>query len=135
MRPGMVKEGASQMIASEENPKRFALATGRPGGKTPTMDARVTRLETHMEYVRTDLSEIKATQKETEKAIAGLTTLVNNIPLQIETSQIKISNEIKELPTKSELKNYNLQMIGIGVAILILVVGGIVGGLDGIEVN
>lgn len=47
----------------------------RPGGGGPTsgaMDQRVTRLETHMEYVREDMSEIKASLASIAASVDGL---------------------------------------------------------------
>jgi hypothetical protein len=40
---------------------------------------------------------------------------------------------MSQLPTKSDLKNYNLQYAAISFAFLVLVVGGIIGGLDWIK--
>ena len=72
------------------------------------MDARVTKLETHMEYVRKDLD-----------AISGkLDKLVEN------TSQ---------LPTKRDLTTNTFAAIGIGFAVMAIVVGGIIGGLGWIQ--
>lgn len=118
------------------------IAGGNPGsslkggggdGTYDSMETRVAVLETHMAYVRADLSEIKSTQKDTDRAIRDLSNVAAKIPGQINESELKISNQLKDLPTKSDLKNYNLQMIAIGIAVLILVIGGIIGGLDWIK--
>ena len=47
----------------DEMARQFArqgLRQGSGGGNSDGMDSRVTKLETHMEYVRSDLSDIKA---------------------------------------------------------------------------
>jgi len=115
--------------------RALLLSGGGNDGTGTSMDARVTRLETHMEYVRADLSEIKAGQKATEAALASLASAAEKLSSKIDISELKISNQIKDLPTKSDLKNYNLQLIGIGIAILILVVTGIAGGLVFVKHN
>jgi hypothetical protein len=75
------------------------------------MDARVTRLETHMEYVRADLSELKAGQRETTKSLAELALKVD------------------KLPTKADLWSWKLQWLAIALVGFATIVGGIIGGL------
>ncbi len=108
--------------------ERVRLRGAGGGGTGDSMDARVTRLETHMEYVRADLSEIKAGQKSTGSAIAVLTATADKLSSKIDGSELKLSSQMRDLPTKADLKNYNLQLMAIGIAILILVVTGIAGG-------
>jgi hypothetical protein len=76
---------------------------------------RITRLETHFEYIRRDLDEIKTGQKE---AAASMSALIRSVD---------------HLPTKDDLWTWKIQWLAIGVALLILIVGGIVGGLDFIK--
>jgi len=121
------------------------------GGTGDSMDARVTRLETHTEYMRADLAEIKAGQKlmqesihalsqstqesiqklaqSTQDSVYTLTLAIEKVSTEAKLSEGRLRAEMKELPTKNDLRNYQLQAIGIGIAVLILVVTGIAGGL------
>lgn len=92
----------SEIKASLNQPTR--LKDGDGGGTFSGMEERVAKLETHFEYVRKDLDEIKADQK---TIIAALTAL----------------------PTKKDLDSWRWQWLATGVAILALTVGGITGGL------
>lgn len=74
------------------------------GGTSDGMEERVTRLETHFEYVRKDLDEIKADQK-------------------------KIISALSALPTKRDLTTNILVMVAIGLSVMAITVGGIIGGL------
>lgn len=76
------------------------LQAGGGGGTSGSMDQRVTRLETHFEYVRKDLDEIKTSLK-----------------------------KLDDLPTKRDLDSWRWQWLATGIAILALTVGGITGGL------
>lgn len=76
------------------------LRNGGPGDTSGGMDQRVTRLETHFEYVRKDLDEIRTSLK-----------------------------KLDDLPTKRDLAGYWIASITVGLAILAITVGGIVGGL------
>lgn len=80
------------------------LKSGGGGGTFDGMDGRVSRLEAHMEHVRTDMSEIKLDLKAT-------------------------LSKLNELPTKADLNTWRWQWIATGVAIIALTVGGITGGL------
>lgn len=77
------------------------------GGTSDGMNTRITRLETHMEYVQRDLAELKAGQG---KILGKL-------------------DRLTELPTKRDLDTWRWQWIAAGVAIIALTVGGITGGL------
>jgi len=81
------------------------------------MDARVTALEIHMEYVRSDLAELKAGQKEMAKALAELASVV------------------KELPTKNDLWAWKMQWLAIALVGFATIVGGIIGGLDWLKTH
>lgn len=76
------------------------MRKGGPGDTSGGMDQRVTRLETHFEYVRKDLDEIKTSLK-----------------------------KLDDLPTKRDLAGYWIASITVGLAILAITVGGIIGGL------
>lgn len=81
------------------------LLHGGGGGSTSGgMESRVTKLETHMEYVRRDLDSILLTQD-------------------------KILEKLGALPTRSDLNTWRWQWIAAGLAIIALTVGGITGGL------
>jgi septal ring factor EnvC (AmiA/AmiB activator) len=99
------------------------------------MDARVSVLETHMEYVRADLAEIKAEQKVTSAAIASLAAATEKLSAKVDATEVRLSAQMATLPTRSDLRNYYTQSLAIGFAFLVLVVGGIVGGLDWIKVH
>jgi len=81
------------------------------------MDARVSQLETHMEYMRETVSEIKAIQKEMSKSLADLTMKVD------------------KLPTKDDLWSWKVQWLAIALGTVAFIVGGIVGGLDWIKTH
>ena len=80
------------------------LQHGGPGGTSGGMEERVTRLETHMEYVRRDLDSISS----------KLDKLVDNTAA---------------LPTRADLNTWRWQWSATGLAIIALTVGGITGGL------
>lgn len=80
------------------------LQHGDGGGTYDGMETRVTRLETHMEYVRRDLDEVKADLK---VILAALPTFA----------------------TKRDLANFTLAGLGLGFAVMAIVIGGIIGGL------
>lgn len=81
-----------------------ALKGGRGGGTSGGMEERVTRLETHFEYVRRDLDDIRGTQS-------------------------KILDIVIAQPTRSDLNTWRWQWIATGIAIVALTIGGITGGL------
>ncbi|HKR87700.1 MAG TPA: hypothetical protein VJS38_05950 [Phenylobacterium sp.] len=106
--PMLIRLNDLQRQLDEVRQSKAPLETGSGGGDSMGMDARVTKLETHMEYVRKDLD-----------AISGkLDKLVEN------TSQ---------LPTKRDLTTNTFAAIGIGFAVMAIVVGGIIGGLGWIQ--
>jgi hypothetical protein len=69
------------------------------------MENRVSKLETHMEYVRRDLDDIRSDLK---TVIATINTL----------------------PTRADLNTFRWQWVATAVAIIALTVGGIIGGLS-----
>jgi hypothetical protein len=98
--------------------QKAAQLSGDGGdGTSYGMDARVTRLETHMEYVRSDLSELKAGQKETTKALSSL------------------ASSLEKLPTKNDLWAWKLTWLTIALVGFATIVGGIIGGLDWIKTH
>jgi hypothetical protein len=88
------------------------------------MDARVTALEIHMEYVRSDLAELKAGQKEMAKALAELSQ---------ELSAVNFA--LKALPTKNDLWAWKMQWLAIAPVGFATIVGGIIGGLDWLKTH
>lgn len=80
------------------------LLSGGGGGTSGPMEERVTRLETHMEYVQRDLASIDGKLDQ-------------------------VNDRLMQLATKSELRTWQWQWIATGVAIIALTVGGITGGL------
>jgi uncharacterized coiled-coil protein SlyX len=93
------------------------VATGGGGGTGDGMDARVAVLETHMSYVRSDLNDIKMALAENSKALG------------------KLSDDVKELPTKKDLWEWKLQWTIISLAAVAIIVGGIIGGVDWIKTH
>lgn len=85
-----------------------ALQTGGGGGTYGPMEGRVTKLETHMEYMQRDMSEIKG----------DLKTLVQSV---------------QELPTKKDLWAWKWQWTALAFAMIAIVIGGIIGGLAWIQ--
>jgi hypothetical protein len=85
--------------------QRADLHKGSGGGTSGGMEDRVTRLETHFEYVRRDLDDIK--------------------------SSLKTMNErLTDLPTKADLATFKWQWIALAMALAALVVGAVVGALS-----
>src|SRR3546814_7058822 len=68
------------------------------------MESRVSSLETHMEYVRRDLDELRV-------------------------GQATIIDRLNHIPTKADLDTWRWQWLATGLAIVALTVGGITGGL------
>jgi hypothetical protein len=92
------------------------------------MEARVAVLETHMEYVRADLADIKSTLRDTSKALTSLTMAVD-----------AVNHRLDDLPTKQDLARdlatWQVQWIIIALAIAAMIVAGIIGGLDWIKTH
>lgn len=80
------------------------LKQGGGGGTSGGMESRVSALETHMEYLRRDLDDIRVTNA-------------------------KILERINDLPNKADLNTWRWQWLATGLAIVALTVGGITGGL------
>jgi len=90
--------------------------------------------------MRADLAQIKAGQiamqesiraltQSTQESVHTLTLAIEKVATEAKLSESRLHAEMKDLPTKNDLRNYQLQAIGIGIAILVLVVTGIAGGL------
>lgn len=99
--------GFDQQLTAMQN-KLDRLQSSGGGGTSDGMDERVTRLETHFEYVRRDLDEIKADLKGT---LARL----------------------NEMPTKADLWQWKWQWTALALAAVAIVIGGIIGGLSWIQ--
>ena len=56
------------------------VETGGGGGHTGGMEERVARLETHFEYIRRDLDEIKEEQRETRVILSDIRTHLAKLP-------------------------------------------------------
>lgn len=85
--------------------------TLQQGGSGPTIDGmetRVSKLETHFEYVRRDLDEIRADQKTIIAALGAL-------------------------PTKRDLTNNVVAITTVALAVVAITVGGIIGGLGWLD--
>jgi hypothetical protein len=80
------------------------LKSGGGGGTSWGMEERVTRLETHMEYVRRDLDEIRGTLGRVEGTLA-------------------------ELPKKRGLEAWRWQWVGVAIAVIALTTTVITGSL------
>ena len=90
--------------ATDQTSRGKPLETAGGGGDSAGMDGRVTKLETHMEYVRKDLD-----------AISGKLD--------------KLVDQVGSLPTKADLNTWRWQWLATGLTIVALTVGGITGGL------
>mgnify|MGYP006973659723 CR=1 FL=1 len=109
-------------FTSTANVVTFPNSLGRGGGDGPmggdgggfgmNEAERLTKLETHFEYIRRDLDELKD----------GQTAVMNKLG--------EIQNQQAGLPTKSDLRQWTLQWIAVCIMAVTLVVGGIVGGLS-----
>src|SRR3546814_6148993 len=75
---------------------------GSGGGASGGMESRVSSLETHMEYVRRDLDELRV-------------------------GQATIIDRLNHIPTKADLDTWRWQWLATGLAIVALTVGGITG--------
>ncbi len=80
------------------------LKSGGGGGTSGPMEERVARLETHMEYVRRDLDEIRGTLGRVEGALA-------------------------DLPKKRDLEAWRWQWVGVAIAVIALTTTVITGSL------
>lgn len=76
---------------------------------------RLTRLETHFEYVQRDLGEIKGTLKDMAAVLSGLST----------------RDEIASL--RRDLWAWKWQWTALALAVVAITIGGIIGGLDWIK--
>jgi hypothetical protein len=110
----------------------------------PDTEIQVTKLETHMEYIRRDLEEIKASNKsilekldiishsiagakaETDKSIAASAVRVMD-------AQTIVTQNLSSLPNRRDLYSYALIAIAISLATIAIVVGGLIGGLSWIK--
>lgn len=88
---------------------------GMSGGGGMGDSDRITRLETHFEYIKRDLSDLKSGQQGIGQALAS------------------ISTRLDSLPTKTDLSSWRTQWIAICVGAIALIVGGIIGGLSWIK--
>lgn len=77
-------------------------------GKMPSSEERVSKLETHFEYIRRDLDDIRADIK-------------------------AVSSALGQLPTRQELWQWRMQWVGVALVGVAMIVGGIIGGLDWIK--
>jgi outer membrane murein-binding lipoprotein Lpp len=88
------------------------------------MDARVSQLETLMDYMRESVSDIRASQRDATKAISELASKLSELATKVET-----------LPTKDDLWSWKVQWLAIALAAVAFIVGGIFGGLDWIKTH
>lgn len=86
------------------------LDYGGGGGNGGHMNERLARLETEYEHVRRDLDEIKADQKQ--------------VASDVRNGFDEMRTEFAKRPTKEDLTNSKLQWVGIGVAVVLLLLGG-----------
>jgi hypothetical protein len=86
------------------------------------MAAHVTRLETHMEYVREDLAQIKDGQRDMTRTLAETSKALGDL-----------FSKVEKLPTKDDLWSWKVQWLAIALGTVAFIVGGIIGGLDWIK--
>lgn len=107
----------SKVAAWNESQRRQAELRGQPelplsggggGGTYIPMESRVSRLETHMEYVRRDLDSI-------------------------EGKLDKLIEQTQHSPTKADLWAWKWQWTALAFAVVAIVIGGIIGGLAYIQ--
>ena len=91
-------------MADKVTPFRTTNKLGGEDGEPPMGD-RVTRLETHFEYIQRDLGDIKGALSDVGKVLPNLAT-------------------------RRDLWAWLWQWIALGAAIIAIVVGGIIGGLS-----
>lgn len=106
---------AAEGAAGSPPPPRPPLNTGGGSGRFGPMEERVSRLETHMEYVHRDLDALKSGQ--------------DKILDRIES----IGRRLDDIPTRSDLRSFRWQWVATAVAAIALIVGGIIGGLSWIK--
>jgi hypothetical protein len=70
-----------------------------------------------MEYVRSDLKDIKDALKANSSVLA------------------QVAGDLKDLPTKKDLWDWKIQWTIISLGAVALIVGGIIGGLDWIKTH
>lgn len=88
--------------------KAHGPITGGGGGSGMSEGERISRLETHFEYIRKDLDEIKSDQRQ-------------------------VLDSIKNMPTKGDLREWKWTWTAIALAAVAVIVGGIIGGLSWIK--
>lgn len=84
-------------------------------GNNDPMENRVTRLETHMEYVRKDLDSIVGSLARMNEKVDGLAT-------QLDVAGLR-----------SDLTTFRWQWVAAAVGAVAIIVGGIIGGLAWIQ--
>jgi hypothetical protein len=113
----ITRENATELAGAGPENIEPRLAPGGKGPHDPDMEARVAVLETHMEYVRSDLKDIKDALKANSSVLA------------------QVSGDLKDLPTKKDLWDWKIQWTIISLGAVALIVGGIIGGLDWIKTH
>jgi hypothetical protein len=86
--------------------------TGGGGGSGMSDSERIAKLETHFEYIRKDLDEIKSDQK---VLLSKANDLVNSVA------------------TKNDVREWKWTWTAIALAAVAVIVGGIIGGLSWIK--
>ena len=102
---------ALQLLRSIREEPSAPLSGGGGGGTSGGMSDRVTRLESHMEYVRRDLD--------------GLARGQSDLSSKLGAALLKLD----QLPTRRDLDSWRVQWIAVGIAVVALIVTGVVGGL------
>jgi len=90
----------------------MGVGSGGGNGHGSDMQERVAKLETHFEYIRKDLDEIKS----------GLGAVVTGMEAMVRNN-----------PTKADLYAWKVQWTAICVGAVAIIVGGIIGGLGWIK--
>jgi hypothetical protein len=91
------------------------------------VEQRVTRLETHFEYIRDDLDEIKAEQRTIARQIEAKFDAINSL-----LNEIRL--ELAKRPTTGQFWGMIGVVAAIALATVAIIITGIVGGLAWLQV-
>jgi hypothetical protein len=123
------------------HPNESDVVAGGDIPHSPDMEIRVAKLETHMEYMRRDLDEIKAGNRSVLEKLdtinaalitsrAEIATTTYDVTQRFSDAQSLIMHSLTDLPKKRDLHIYALIALAISLTVMAIVIGGIFGGLS-----